>query len=590
MGLNILIKLLGIIILAGACQNDNLYDVPQDDSPVLVEFSVATPGIADDSGSSVDADARIASIYILQFNAEGESYGTLRYVAKGTEAAGGKYTATLLQSMGADNNYKLVILANLPHYGFLYGLYGKTYDQVQQACLSAETTDPLVFDNTRPFPMFGVVNGGASVQVQENTRYNGNTELIRAVARVDIGIGTKKTNPDGTISWTNTGSGKQPFVMTEIQVWKAGKQYACMPASGNFHWNTVTSDGVNSDHIVIDNPSVSTTGTTTVTYDQTYITSGTYCLGRIYLPEADLQWGSVFDDNHTNRLAMIVGGYYKQSTSLTYYRVDFTNDVSGAKMNILRNHVYQFTITKVEDQGYATAELAYNSKPESMGFEVEMVQWNTENIASVPSLIGYNMSYGKVNGENVEWTSALSIPAKKPYWGTNQYRDFNYNEFYGEANSFYAERFPIGVQNGRLYPTVANAFSYEGAYPNLMVAGDDVTDMSGGEQIVWKTGRKLTAFDVCRNYREGGYADWRLPRLSELALIYLNQESLKKMREFTPLTGEYWSGSEYEVSTSDQDRKYSEQAWVINFDNTSPNATNSVKSNSKKIRCVRQSD
>ena len=175
MRLSGLIKLLGIIILAGACQNDDRYDVPQNDSPVLVEFSVATSGVSDTSGSGTDADTRITSIYILQFNAQGESYGTLRYVTKGTETAEGKYTATLLQSMGAADNYKLVILANLSDYGFLYGMYNKPYAEVQQACLSAESTSPLVFDETHLFPMFGVVNGGASVQVQENTRYTGNT-------------------------------------------------------------------------------------------------------------------------------------------------------------------------------------------------------------------------------------------------------------------------------------------------------------------------------------------------------------------------------------------------------------------------------
>ena len=141
--------------MAGACQNDDRYDVPPNNSPVLVEFSVATSGISDTSGSSADADARITSIYILQFNAEGESYGTLRYVAKGTETTGGKYTASLLQSMGANDKYKLVILANLPDYGFLYGLYGKTYAEVQQACLSAESLLPLVFEVPTRSPCSG---------------------------------------------------------------------------------------------------------------------------------------------------------------------------------------------------------------------------------------------------------------------------------------------------------------------------------------------------------------------------------------------------------------------------------------------------
>jgi len=589
LSLNGLIKLFWIIILAGACQNDDRYGVPQDDSPVLVEFSVATSGIAaNDPGSSTDADARIASIYILQFNAEGESYGTLRFVAKGTEAVGGKYTATLLQSMGANDNYKLVILANLPDYGFLYGLYGKTYDQVQQACLSAETTAPLVFDITHPFPMFGVVNGGASVQVQENTRYNGNTELIRAVARVDLGIGTKNTTTDGTVTWTKNSS--TPFKIAEIQVWKAGKQYACMPASGNFHWNSVTTGDVTSNQIVIDRPSAASGGTATVTYDQTYITNGTYCSEKIYLPESDLQWGSTFDDNHANRLAIIVGGYYNSSADLSYYRVDFTNDVSGDKMNILRNHVYQFTIKKVEAAGYDTAELAYNSKPKNLGFEATLEPWTTVQ-TSVPSIQGYYLSYQGFNGEELDWTyaagSSQQIPQKLYYW-INTQMPFDYNNFYKEGNSFYAPNI-MGGQNGRLYNTVEEALRYEGIFPNLMVSGDDMVDELGSESIPWKDGTTLTAFDLCRNLEENGYDDWRLPRLSELAFIYANQESLEALRGYTPLFGSYWCGSEYLVpNATDEQRKKSDYAWAVTFTDGSGYASWHLKAEKLKIRCVRQ--
>ncbi|MBD3591307.1 DUF1566 domain-containing protein [Bacteroides sp. GM023] len=590
LGLNGLVKLLWIIIVAGACQNDDGYDVPQNDSPVLVEFSVATSGVNDASGSSTDIDARITSIYILQFNATGESYGTLRYVAKGTETSGGKFTATLLQSMGADDNYKLVILANLPDYGFLYGMYGMTYDEVQQACLSKESTSPLVFDDTHPFPMFGVVNGGVSVQVQKNTLYT-NTELIRAVARVDLGIGTKNTNPNGTVSWTNTGSGKQPFVMTEVQVWKAGKRYAYMPAVGNYHWNSVTTGSVTSNQIAIDSPSAATGGTTTMTYGDSYITNKTYCLGQIYLPEADLLWGSVFDSDHTNRLAIIVGGYYNGSADLSYYRVDFTNDDSGGKMNILRNHVYQFTIKKVEAAGYGTAELAYNSKPKNLGFEATLEPWTTGQASSVPSIQGYYLSYQGFNGENVDWTyaagSSQRIPKKRFYW-INSQMPFDYGNFYKEGNKFY---FPdiMGEQNGELYATVSDALNYEGTFPSLMVSGDDVVDESGSETIPWKEGTTLTAFDLCRNLEKDGYGDWRLPRLSELAFIYVNQGSLKALRGFIPLSGTYWCGSEYLVANAtDEQRKKSDWAWAFDFTDVSGYASWHQKTDKLKIRCVRQ--
>lgn len=110
--LNELAKLLWIIILLGACQSDDSYSVQQD-APVLVKLSVSAADAGTASGNDTGTDAQITSIYILQFNADADSYGTLRYVAEGKKNTGGTYTANLLQSMGANDNYKLVILANL---------------------------------------------------------------------------------------------------------------------------------------------------------------------------------------------------------------------------------------------------------------------------------------------------------------------------------------------------------------------------------------------------------------------------------------------------------------------------------------------
>jgi hypothetical protein bfra3_22071 len=591
--LNELAKYLWIIILLGACQNEDRHNVQQD-GPVLVKLSVSTSDTGMASGGTAGTDAQISSIYILQFNADADSYGTLRYVAEGQKNTGGSYTANLLQSMGVNDNYKLVILANLPDYGFLYGLYGKSYAEVQQACLSAATPDPLAFDDAHPFPMFGVVNGGASVQVLKSTVYD-EIKLVRAVARVDIGIGTPKKDPDGMItSWSK--SNATPFTMTEIQVWRAGQKYTYMPAVENFRWNTITTGGVSSKEIVIDHPSVVGGGTTTTkTYDAPYITSGIYCLGKIYLPEADLQWGSVYDSQHTDRLAIIVGGYYNGSANISYYRVDFTNDNAATlnnKMNILRNHIYQFTINSVKAAGYATAGLAYNSMPKNLSFEATLEPWTMGQTSSVPSILGYYLTYQGFNGENVDWTyaagSSLQIPKKKSYWGTNHSLTFNYNDFYKEGNSFYAPDI-LGGQNGRLYATVAEAFSYEGTFPNLMVSGNDMVDESGNENIQWKTGTILTAFDLCRNLEENGYSDWRLPRLSELAFIYVNQESLEKLRGFTPLSGTYWCGSEYLVpNATDEQRKKSDWAWAVDFTTVTGYASWHQKTDKLKIRCVRQ--
>lgn len=574
--------LVAAMILQISCQQDDSFSPAADSAIINLSVSAANSGTTMDNDDTASA---IKSLCILQFNADGNAFGTLRHVGMGTEIASssGKYSATLLQSVDNNDKYKLVILANFPDgdYGIFYRMGGKSYAEVQQACLSAELSgesNVLEFTAAQPFPMFGIAKDGAP-QIITETMNLGTVSLVRAVARVDIGIGTK--NADNN-TWNKGGV---PLDMTQVQIWKDGKQYAYMPVENNFS----SSAGA----LAINSPSP-VGGTETKIYGSTYITGTTYCSEKIYVPEADLLWGDVYDTDHSNRLAIIVGGKYNGSDAETFYRVDFTYDEgSKAKMNILRNHVYRFTIKSVKDAGYATAELAYTSKPKNLDFSAGMIEgWVSNEETSVPSIQGYYLTYQGFNGENVDWTYAAGaskvIPKKKSYWGTNIYLPFNYNNFYQEGNSFYAPNIS-GGQNGSLYATVANAFSYEGTFPNLMVSGDDMVDESGNEKVQWKTGTTLTAFDLCRDLEENGYDDWRLPRLSELAFIYVNQGSLEALRGFTPLSGTYWCGSEYLVpNATDDQRKKSAWAWAVDFTPTTGYASWHQKTETLKIRCVRQ--
>mgnify|MGYP002783022618 FL=1 len=573
--------LVAAMILQISCQQDDSFSPAADSAIINLSVSAANSGTTMDNDDTASA---IKSLCILQFNADGNAFGTLRHVGMGKETApnSGKYSATLLQSVDNDDKYKLVILANFPgdDYGIFYRMGGKSYAEVQQACLSAELigeSNVLEFTTAQPFPMFGIAKDGAP-QIITETMNLGTVSLVRAVARVDIGIGTK--NADNN-TWNKGGV---PFDMTQVQIWKDGKQYAYMPVENNFS----SSAGA----LTINSPSP-VGGTETKIYGSTYITGTTYCSEKIYVPEADLLWGDVYDTNHSNRLAIIVGGKYNGSDAETFYRVDFNYDEgSKAKMDILRNHVYRFTIKRVEAAGYATAELAYNSKPKNLDFSAEIEPWVSNEPTSVPSIQGYYLTYEGFNGENVRWTygnlSTQKIPKKKPYWGTNVYLPFNYNNFYKEGNSIYAPDMP-GGQNGRLYTTVEETLNYEGTFPNLMVSGDDIVDESGNDKVQWKTGTTLTAFDLCRDLEENGYDDWRLPRLSELAFIYVNQESLKALRGFTPLSGTYWCGSEFQEGTTDEQRKKSESAWAVDFTGTTAGyASHHKKAETLKIRCVRQ--
>lgn len=561
------------MILQISCQQDEAYHPITDSAIINLSVSAANSGAAT---AADDPASAIKSLCILQFKANGNNFGTLRHVGIGTEMGlnSGKYSTTLLQSINNNDKYKLVILANFPSgdYGIFQRMGGKSYAEIQQACLSGELvgSDKVpVFDTSHPFPMFGVVQDGNPLVINE-TMNLGAVSLVRAVARVDIGVGTK--NADNT--WNK---GNVKFNMTQIQIWKAGKQYAYMPVEGNFSSAAGT--------LTINNPSSAGT-TETKVYGTSYITKGIYCTEKIYLPEADLQWGSVYDANHTNRLAIIVGGKYNGSTSETFYRIDFINDQNSAKMNILRNNVYQFSIKSVTDAGYQTAEQAYNNKPTDIGFSVSLVPWSKGVTASVPSIIGYNMSYGGLNGMVTSFDGRV-IPEKQYLWPGSQFL-FDYDYFYGEANTFYALLTNPAKRNGWLYETVDKAFEKEGTTHTLMVSGDDVLLSEGedNEHVPWKTNSALTAFDICRGYSGEGYDGWRLPRLSELALIYGNKSSLESMRGFTKISdAAYWSASEYLEGQTDENKKRSNSAWAINF--ATGKAEHHSKTDKLKIRCVR---
>lgn len=274
-----------------SCQQDDSLPPAADSTIINLSVSAANSGTI--MGNDDTASA-IKSLCILQFNANGNDFGTLRHVGMGTEITpnSGKYSATLLQSVGNNDKYKLVIMANFPNgnYGIFYSMAGRSYADVQQACLSAKLTGESNVPEfaTQPFPMFGVANDGAPLIINE-TMDLGTVSLVRAVARVDIGIGTKNANGN---TWNK---GKVPFSMTQVQIWKDGKQYAYMPVENNFS----SSAGV----LTISSPSP-VGDTETKTYGSTYITNSTYCAEKIYLPEADLLWGEYMMTNIPSALQL----------------------------------------------------------------------------------------------------------------------------------------------------------------------------------------------------------------------------------------------------------------------------------------------
>lgn len=324
-----------------------------------------------------NGNSAINSLYVLQFHAKSDgSYGTLRRVAEGELSSGGVYKATLQQSNDTDDLYLLVILANFGTSPDLYSLAGKTYEQVQKACYSALSSGILTFGASDVIPMSGVVNRGQPVRVEKGETYSG-IQLLRAVARVDVGIGTPV---DGSNTWN---PGTVDFRMTDIQVWKAGRRYTRLPLA-----HTYSAAGVPS----VSEPSVVPGVEVASPWDYNAGISGNtvkggWCVSSIFLPETKLKGtdaspNKVFDANHTNRLAIIVGGYYPAaSTEKSWYRIDICDGNSTPEtvmnLDILRNTIYSISIGRVTAKGYASAQQAYEKKPLGLGFTAGVKPWLT---------------------------------------------------------------------------------------------------------------------------------------------------------------------------------------------------------------------
>ncbi len=193
--------------------------------------------------------------------------------------------------------------------------------------------------------------------------------------------------PSGTFTateWDGTsGSEDIPFRLSSVHVFRVNNSYGLIPDA------TVLAAG---------NPTLPT-GTAKHDYDTPQkvdmfsftVSNSLYTTQDIYVPENDVKMGGTLRDaNHTNRMAIVVGGSYDANgdgdfdEAVSYYRLDFAKN--GALMNVLRNHLYQFNIPSVSGKGYDDPVVAYEATGISMEYNV--FDWNANDIGS-----GFNGPY-----------------------------------------------------------------------------------------------------------------------------------------------------------------------------------------------------
>ncbi len=248
-----------------------------------------------------------------------------------------------------------------------------SYDSVMALIYSSITSAMYTGDPPGYIPMWGET-GMLELTAGANTQ---DLRLMRAISRVDVGVGQVSWNEDlRRYTWNGmqTNGNPIPFRISSVTVVRPNNRLAVVPATAN---RTLTGD-VTAVTIPY--------GTTAFTVAEsmqnfTYNAVDGAVTNQIYIPEADVLMGPGArpgDANHTNRMALVVGGSFNGGPT-TYYRLDFAP--AGTLANPLRNHLYQFNIARVTSPGWSTVDEAYRQA--SLNISASVIPWNLNDMGNI---------------------------------------------------------------------------------------------------------------------------------------------------------------------------------------------------------------
>lgn len=338
-------------------------------------------------GLTFEQENIITHVYVLAFDNTGAftaiEEGEVTSSTPGSDEPGysgeGSFSVTLPASRNSSDTYNLVVFANawdevsttVDSETLLGDDYADIISRINypfiQKLYDPASADPLV----NHIPMWGesgpmVVQPGVSGKT---------VALTRALARIDVGVGVA-TKDGNEWSWDGLDVGGEtiPFRLGHVYVMRPNNRYAVA------HYPYVAEDyPCVPKNTIAHEPDFSET---TFNFEATASATGGFSSQDIYVPESDILMGAEGtsgDANHTERMAIVVGGFYNGSPTETYYRLDFA--VNKELINVLRNHLYQFSISGVSGPGYGDVQTAYRS--EAMNMAVTVIDWNAVDMDDV---------------------------------------------------------------------------------------------------------------------------------------------------------------------------------------------------------------
>lgn len=383
---------MGVLVSLGACISDMPLDSDSGsggtgDAEVILRLQ--TPkGFTNPATRSLtfEQENTIKDIYVLVFDSD----SSLVAIKEGLEVTStpgsstpgysgeGSFTVTLSPSHSDSDTYNLVVLANAA--GLLAGTIGTDetsdfigdhYRDVMAATYGAITGKMYNTATETAIPMWGE-SGGLVIEPGSSSE---TLNLTRAIARVDVGVGAG-TKTGTTWAWNGLDADNEaiPFRLGHVYVMRPNNRYSLIP-NPSAATGAPTIPGGNTSFTAEDSEDI-------FSYTATASATGGFVTQEIYIPESNVLMGATGtagDANHINRTALVIGGYYDGSPTETFYRLDFA--VNQLLINVLRNHLYIFSIAGVSGSGYSTPGEAYESA--SMNMTVNIYDWDATDMTEL---------------------------------------------------------------------------------------------------------------------------------------------------------------------------------------------------------------
>ncbi len=376
------------IILSASCFRDYAEPGPVDrqvsDGPVEIQLMLNAPGEftqAETRAMTYAQENTISDVRVLVF----DQTGKLTSVKAGENVAdktatqttpstgisgGGSFSVMLDPSMGGGTS-NLVVLTNLAGVqGAVAAVEGLAVNTSYADAMNAvfgNVSAPL-YTTGGTIPMWGET-GQISISPSNAQQ---NVKLLRSVARIDVGVGVPSRN-SANDAWTWSGKNATnenvPFKLTGVYVMRPNDRFAVAPAVANVSGGKATAP------TAVGSKFTAAVSSTTFNYA---VANELFTTRSIYTPEAEvIMNGTQGDSNHKERMAIVVCGFYGSDATPSYYRLDFAK--GGNLMNVLRNRLSQFNITKVSGSGYGSAIEAYEAN--AMNMTAEIYSWDEEEIS-----------------------------------------------------------------------------------------------------------------------------------------------------------------------------------------------------------------